>query len=559
MRSVWSSVLVGWWLVVATGTAWSRAQDAPTGDASSDVRTTASGPATSSEEPVDPAQVTATPRVPLELQRYHVRVLISFSNDAMLTPRLRAEVIRRIRSHSSLFVGDAWQLDLQDVSGVLGLSSRESIAAATTELIEGYAAGQDKVFLFGIRSVGDQFVLGAREFDVFFGRWSPLFAGTAREPTQIARELVVLAGRMFAPLCRLETGDAKRVTLLIKGGRLPTLNPDAIDRQARYKPSFQFVPNGTLVRPMQPVLNENRTEVLGMAPKGWTFYVVESRDREFATCKIDSALKNTLPPIAEDPNDPQLMVARTAGGFTTLRLVDTENRAALPAMDIELVESVGGASIPLGTTDSDGRILIPQNRTGYPLVWVYVRHGRDTMAKLPVMPGAGEEPELALNPDAVRLDIEGRVMAMQAQIVDQVARRAILAGIRSKVTQVMEGGMIRKAIDKKDWKQAASLITQLKASPTADAMTDRLEAAREYARSQRAEEKWTGKIKRLFGETEDIIREYFNPDEFGEIVEELEDDLKYRMEDAATEAADGKGETAPAAGATARQPSAPDS
>jgi hypothetical protein len=498
-------------------------------------------------------EMRATPiKIPLERQPYKIKVLVSFSNDATLTPRLRADLLRRIRSHAATFVGDAWQFEMKDVSGTLGLSSRESIATVNSESVEPYSADQDKLFLLGVRSAGDQFILAAREFDVLFARWGPVFSGTAREPTQIARELVVLAARMFSPLARLETADAKRVTLLIKGGRLPSLNPDAVDRKAKYKPSFQFVPTGTLFRPMQPVYNDDRTEILGMAPKGWTFYVVQSRDQEIATCMIDSALKNTLPPVSEDPNEPQLIVARTAGGFTNLRLVDIENRAPLPAMDIEVVETVGGASFPLGTTDSDGRIRIPPNRTPNLLVKVYVRHGRDTMARLPILPGAGEEPDLPLNPDAVRLDIEGRVMAMQTQIVDQVARRAILAGNRSPLTNTMQGGMIRKALEKKDWKQAESMITQLKASPTGEAMNDKLGAAKDYAREQRPEDKWTGKIKRLFAETEEIIKSYFDPDEFDEIVEELEDDLKMRMEEAAADAAEGKAERAPAAGSSAR-------
>jgi hypothetical protein len=515
--------------------------DQPEGAASTAPAAPQTPAATSQPEPPPPR------KIPLELQPYRIKVLISFSNDAMLTRRLRADVLRRIRSHSATFVGEAWKIDIQDVSETLGLSGRDSIGHATTELVVPYSAEHDKVFLLGVSAPGDQFVLAAREFDVFFARWGPLFSGSAREPTQVARELVVLSARLFSPLARLESGDAKRVTLSIRGGRLPTLNPDAIDRQARYKPSFQFVPNGTLFRPMQPVYNEDRTEILGLAPKGWTFYVVESRDREFATCMIDSALKNTLPPVSEDANDPQLIVARTAGGYTTLRLVDVDNKAPLPAMDVEVVETIGAASIPLGTTDPEGRIRIPPNRTGYPLVKVFVRHGRDTMARLPIMPGAGEEPDLALNPDAVRLDIEGRVMAMQTQIVDQVARRTILAGNRNQVTQTLEGGAIRKAIEKKDWKQAQNLLGQLKASPSGEQMSAKLDAAKEYARSQRPEDKWTGKIKRLFGETEDIIKSYFDPELFDEIVGELEDDLKYRMEDAAAEAGDAKPEAPPTA------------
>ena len=180
-----------------------------------------------------------------------------------------------------------------------------------------------------------------------------------------------------------------------------------------------------------------------------------------------------------------------------------------------------------------------------------MRHGRDTMARLPILPGAGDEPDLPLNPDAVRLDIEGRVMAMQTHIVDQVARRTILAGNLNTVTGVYEGGLVRKAIVKKDFKQADNLIKQLKASPNQENLLAKLEAAKDYARELRPEDKWLGKIKRLFGETEDIINLYFNVDLVGDLIEELEDDLKAAMEEAAATASEERPEPAPAAGSAA--------
>lgn len=485
-------------------------------------------------------------RVPFDRQQYKIKVLISFSYDARLTPRLRGDVHRRFNSHAAAFVGDVWQLDVQDVSSTLALYSQESIATLTSEQIDPFTVDADKVFVLGVRSEGDRILLAAREFDVVFARWGPVFPGSARESTQIARELVILASRMFSPLARLDSGDAKRATVMIKGGRLPTLNRDAIDPKAKYRPSFEFVRSATLFRPMRPVFNEDRSEIIGMTPIGWTFYVVEGRDGPYATCKIDSALKNTLPPQSEEPDDPQLIVAQTAGANTRLRLVDTENKAPLPAIDIERVERVGEASMRLGTTDSDGSILIAPNSKGGGLVWIFVRHGGDTQARLPILPGAGEEPDLALKPDAVRLDIEGRVRAMQTRIVDHVARRTILAGNLNHVTGVHEGGLIRKAIGKKDWNQAENLIKQLEASPSEEAMMARLEEAKEYAREQRPEKDWTAKIKNLFGETEKIITAYFNPDEFADIVDELKDDLKNEMEEAAANASEGQPAQPPA-------------
>ena len=174
-------------------------------------------------------------------------------------------------------------------------------------------------------------MLAAREFDVTFGRWGPLFEASAREPTQVARELLVLSARMFSPVARLESGDAKEVRALVKGGSLPTLDPQAVDPKARYKPSFQFVPNGTLFRPMRPILEEG--EIVALEPISWTFYEVTRREGPMASCQIFSAWRNPLPPVSRDSAGVQLIVARSAGGATQIRLVDREDRTPLAAMD----------------------------------------------------------------------------------------------------------------------------------------------------------------------------------------------------------------------------------
>jgi hypothetical protein len=505
--------------------------------------------ASAQEAATDESEPVAENVTPFDEQPYRIKLLVSFSNDPRMTGQLRGDVLRRFNSHAAAFVGDAWQLDVQDVSGSLNVFTSEAMSSLAATQFEQMVDGQDKVFVLGVRSTGDSFAMVGREYDVFFDRWSPLFQGSARETTQIARELILIASRMFAPLARLVTGDAKRATIEFKGGRLPTLDPAAIHAKSRYKPAFQFAPNGTILRPMRAVFNEEDQEVIErMEPVRWTWYVVEGRDGAEVSCRIASAIRGTLPYRTEDPNEPEIIVARTAGGSTILRVVDNENRAALAGMDVEVRERTDGASFPLGTTDSEGRIQIAPR--GAPAVlFVYIRHGQDLLAMLPVLPGAGTEPEQTVRADALRLDIEGRVVALQAYIVDQVARRTILSGARDPVTQVMKGGLIRKAIEKKDIKQAESLLKQFAEAPDQEALKKRLDSTKEYLRSLREEAKWSNKVKRLFGTTDQIIEAYFNPDELADIRDEFKDDIQSLKEDAANAAADGQPDATPAAAA----------
>ena len=494
---------------------------------------------TAQEAPSEPPEDTVKQQpAPFDRQPYKIKAICSFSNDTQLTPRLRSDILRRLRNHTAEFVGEAWEMELKDVSGTFAASSADQVRLLTEKQIELFTPSQDKVFVFAVRSGGDRYLLAAREFDVFFSRWGPVFQSSARESGQIARDLVVLASRMFSPVARIEAGDVKRVTLRIKGGRLPTLDRQAVDTTARYRPSFQFATLGWLFRPMQEERNEDR-EVIGIKPRGWTFYEVERRDGALATCRVNTGVRNPLPAIPQNLDDPQVIAARTAGGSTVIRLVDMENRAALPAMDVELREKLDGATIPLGTTDLDGRITIPPHRQGAEIpVTVFVRHGQNPIAVVPVLPGSGAEPDLPLTADALRLDIEGKVVALQELIIDEVARRTILGGARDPKTGQLKGSLIEKSIMRKDLKQATELYEQLKKSPSMEAMLEKLDKTKAEAYEKRSEDKQSPKVKRMFADTQQIIELYFNPDDFELLKDELEDKLKTAREDATTAAAE---------------------
>ncbi len=507
-----AAVVLALGAVLAPARAPRADQDGPAQATSAAASADAQGTVSAAEE-----MVAAPKLLPFDEEPYRIRAVFSFSGDA-LSSRLREAVLRRFRSHAAAFVGDAWQVETRDASAELDALSAAAIESLDDARVGPYAEGQDKLFVFGVRAAGDRFILAAREFDTALGRWGPVFQGTAREPAQIARELLLLAARMFSPLAQVDSGDARRLTIRVKAGRLPALDPAAVDPRARYPVALQFIDKGTLFRGVRTVLNEEG-EVTGIRPIAWTFYETDHQQGSLVTCNVISALTSSIPALPRDANEVQLIAARTAGGSTELRVVYDADQSPLAAMDVEvLTDRRSGVSLPLGTTDLDGRIAIPSSRQGPGLVTVFVRHGRDTMARVPVLPGAGEEPDLAIHPDAVRLDIEGRVVAVQEQIIDEVARRKIFEM------------QIKKAIEKKLWKEGDQMLKMLKASPSHDAVMAKLADARKYAARLRGDKPQTPKVLRMFSETEDIIEAYLKQDEFDELVENLEDELKSEQE-----------------------------
>jgi len=444
---------------------------------------------------------------------YRIRVLFCFDPDAQLTPRFRSSVIRQFQAYVATYVGDAWQLACEDASDSLATSGADQIERLGTERIKRWSDGVEKVFVIGLRFGGDRYLLAAREFDATFDWWGPTVSRAVREPTQVARELVRLCADMFAPQARMEEGDNRRARILVRGGRLPCFDPNGATGSKR--PAFLFIQPGDLFRPMFREYKEdadgNRV-LVRIRPVPWTFYRLERYRAGKGTCRVYSALRDPLPSRSRDPLESHMLVVRTAGGSTELRLVSRTDHTPLPAVDILVRESVTGAPIPLGTTDLDGRIRIPPMRSGTSLVIVYVRHGGTTLAKLPIVPGAGPEPELSLRPDPVRLQIEGYVLPIQEQIIDLVAKRKILEQ------------RIRAAIKKKQWQTADELIKKLKAMPTKEDMLAKLEEVRRVADEMRGPGvPQTPKVRRILSETKQAIEVFFDPDEFLDLVDELED------------------------------------
>ena len=81
--------------------------------------------------------------------------------------------------------------------------------------------------------------------------------------------------------------------------------------------------------------------------------------------------------------------------------------------------------MPIGATDTFGTLTLPR-RDGT-LQMLYVKNGRQLLARLPMVPGQAEQLVATLADDEGRLQAEGFVMALQSRAIDLVARRQIIA------------------------------------------------------------------------------------------------------------------------------------
>src|SRR5262249_33249717 len=86
--------------------------------------------------------------------------------------------------------------------------------------------------------------------------------------------------------------------------------------------------------------------------------------------------------------------------------------------------------LPRLVADRNGLVTLNASlsATGGP-VWLFVKSGQALLARVPVVPGAQSVEPLELPDDALRLETEGNIASLQAELVDTVARRAVLMSV----------------------------------------------------------------------------------------------------------------------------------
>ncbi len=121
------------------------------------------------------------------------------------------------------------------------------------------------------------------------------------------------------------------------------------------------------------------------------------------------------------------LVARDAPGSEPL-----EGYAVFARPPVAEEASASASSQRLGLTDWRGMLRI--ERDASPLRILYVKNGRQLLARLPLVPGAEPTQTMALPGDDERLEAEAFVRGMENRVMDLVARREILAArIRARI------------------------------------------------------------------------------------------------------------------------------
>ena len=171
-------------------------------------------------------------------------------------------------------------------------------------------------------------------------------------------------------------------------------------------------------------------------------------------------------------------------------------------------------------------------------VWLFVKSGQALLARVPIVPGAQVAEVLELPDDTLRLEIEGSIATLQAELVDTVARRAVLMA------------QAKAQANASQWEAMNDVLRQLDDMPKAAAFASSINAIRQpalkAARSRR-DRMTEDRIKKLCDEATELVTNYLDEDKLKELKEELTELRQLAAAEAAADKLEKEGGARPGA------------
>jgi hypothetical protein len=355
-----------------------------------------------------------------EYSPYQVRVWIALEETPQLPAALVPPLAEFLKSRSESVQGAIWQLEAQAAPAAIRselLYGLESVTADRLTAVAKSSLGNDKLYLVAIRLAPQGFDIAVREVDCRSLQLGPVVRASAASLELLPTAVWDLIAAEFTPLARIERVTDDQVTARLRAGGLVT-NPA----------SAAFVEKGMVLRPV--IRRNDRTgqpaKVGGISAVPWTLMRVEQRADSLLDCKVFSGYRGAIPSRGGARTDRLALLVRPRYEHTTLVLESrgaSKKRLAGYEVSSRLPEETD--PVPLGATDSFGALDLPN--TGGGLQMLYVKNGRQLLARLPIVPGQAEELVASMADDEGRLQAEGFVMALQSRAIDLVARRQIIA------------------------------------------------------------------------------------------------------------------------------------
>jgi hypothetical protein len=358
---------------------------------------------------------------PWELMPYRIQLLVAVEADASLPPRLEQELPADLAARASTAMGGAWRLEASAAPARLHHSILHSLGDILADDLPTAAKKGDKVILLGIAASKDGCVVRARELDLVTGLWNTTATRSVRQGAGVRQEALRCVLSAFAPQARIEKLEGSIATLKLRAAAL-----------LRRDPNLPLLLAGTAFRPVL-VKSDARGMMLAgpVEPIDWTYLIPTESSVTSSpfTARIETGLAGTVIPEYHPTRLRLALGVSPARDSTKVKLVAEGTAAPLEGYEVAAQEpevaGKPGAVVSLGRSGADGVVVVVPGPTA--VRTLLIRHGEEVLSRLPLVPGLTEESTISLADDRPRLAVESALSQIRDDLVDLVARRAVLA------------------------------------------------------------------------------------------------------------------------------------
>jgi hypothetical protein len=446
-----------------------------------------------------PAQ--AQVHAPYEYDPYRVLTWVAIDPQTHLPPAVSEQLAARLVQSADQVFGATWNVGGVACPPALARQVATSIDSLTLEQISGADPAVlvlDKMFLVAVTTNNSGGLrVGVRELDCRSRTFGEAVFQQASQPENVHGAALAAMTHAFAPVVRIELVEGMKAIVRLRAGGLLAGNEDC--------PAA--ISAGEL---LQPVVrrNDRRGEPRagGIQRLPFTFLCVDKREGYRVECTIHSGVRNAVSgpsgrterlALRVRPNERGTRLVLKSRGNPPGELVDYEVLTRPPQDK--------AAPTPLAETDLQGAVQLPL--ADQPLQLVYVRHGAQTLARVPIVPGLVPEQTITLNNDDLRLLAESYYLAVQNNLMDLVARREVLAA------------RIRLRIENKDLTGAQTMLSELRSLASRADLLRQVESQQsDYASTEKAVQ---AKVDKMFGELRKLLAKHLDPKLIDQIAAEL--------------------------------------
>jgi len=491
---------------------------------------------------------------------YEVHVWVAMGPSARLTVRHRQDIQRRLADRALTWAGYGWKIDSEVAPAELNTDFTRNLELVTVESVVAQIRGpqpkkktskekaaekkaadekaadektaeqkpaaknaakpvvakspylpllkKDKLFLLGVTDQGSSWRVQVRELDLHTRTLSPLFEREVVNLDMLADESFDAIAEAFHPIARVESSEGKSAELTVRAGGL-----------VQSKDSPLYIGSRAVLRPVIRRNNRHGEPLkAGVVEVDWTYIFVDSEERGQLQCQVWSAMRNPVAGRTSSRTQRFGLLVRPTGRPTQLKLVAQDDEAhSLKGYDVFAKtpqplgkdEKLAEEEEPkkLGQTDWRGVIEIEPIKSGVRVI--YVRNGRQLLARLPMVPGYYPEQTATLPNDDSRLKVESYVTGIQNSLLDLV--------IQQKVLEIRIQGKIKE----KKYEEANTLLDEFRELTSLEDLEILLQSKEREIFATKLDSRLESKITQLFQQTRGLMAKYLDPELESKLVQQL--------------------------------------